>query len=157
MILFLCIVCYFCLGRASFITEPLNRTVKTGSTVTFLWIYEDTREWIEKGELFLHIGGNDFLLFKVNPNDNTSAVFHPMYKVGYLKRVNITVPEPLKFSRVSAQMVLSNVTTDYTGFYSFKIIDFGGTAWISNVSLYVTGKFHMFLFFYFVNNDLLIR
>ena len=111
-----------------------------------MWIYEDTREYIEKGELSLHIGGNDSLLFRVNPNDNTSAVFEPMNRVGYLNRVNITIPEPLKLSRVTAQMRLSNVTTADTGFYSFKIFDLLGSPVISNVSLYVTGKFHFFLF-----------
>ena len=117
-----------------------------------MWIYEDTREYIEKGELSLHIGGNDSLLFRVNPNDNTSAVFKPMNRVGYLKRVNITIPEPLKLSRVSAQMRLSNVTIADTGFYSFKIFDLLESPVISNVSLYVTGKFHFFLFI--MNNNL---
>ena len=129
--------------------------MKTGSTVTFLWIYEDTREYIEKGELSLHIGGNDSLLFRVNPNDNTSAVFEPTNRVGYLKRVNITIPEPLKLSRVSAQMRLSNVTTADTGFYSFKIFDLVESPVISNVSLYVTGKFHFFLFIMNNNNFVL--
>ena len=128
-----------CLGQPRFLNKPKDMVITTGSTVTMLWDYEDPDEFIEKGEIFRHIQGENFLMFKINPNDNASAIFG---EKEYLKRVNITVPVPLKLSRISAQMVLSNVTTADTGFYSFKVsrLSQSGLPSLSNVSLYVTGR-----------------
>ena len=134
-----CIVYYDSLG-AHFIAKPSDKIVKTGSTVTFVWIYETTGEIIEKGELMTHINGNDSILFKVIPPDSKIFV-----RDEYLKRVNITIPVALSDSRVSAQMVLSNVTTADTGFYSFKVLVVGKPGDLSNVSLYVTGRFNFFV------------
>ena len=52
-----CIVYYDSLG-AHFIAKPSDKVVKTGSTVTFVWIYESTGEIIEKGELMTHINSH---------------------------------------------------------------------------------------------------
>lgn len=107
--------------------------------MTFVWIYEDTGDDIDHGEIITHIGGNNSLLFKVDPNTNSTGIFGTKE---YLKRVNITIPVPLKLSLISARMVLSNVTTADTGFYSFKVIGLVNAGNLSNVSLYVTERPH---------------
>ena len=148
--------CILCLpiGTAHFRAEPSDKIVKTGSTVTFVWIYEDTGEDIDHGEIITRIGGNNSLLFKVDPNTNSTGIFGTKE---YLKRVNITIPVPLKLSLISARMVLSNVTTADTGFYSFKVIGLVHAGNLSNVSLYVTGRFHLLLILHFISNNLLIH
>jgi hypothetical protein len=134
-------------GITHFLAQPSDQVVKTGSTVKFVWIYEDTGKLIARGEIMTHLGGNHSLLFKVNPNDNTTKTFG---EPEYLKRINITVPTPFKLSCVSAQMVLSNVTTVDTGFYSFKVVGIATPGNLSNVSLYVTGRLH---FIFHIIND----
>lgn len=113
-----------------------NLINKTGCTVTFIWICEDTNKHIEKGELFSHIGGDNSLLFKVNPNTNILSAFDNK------TRIDITLAVPLSLSTVSVKMVLNDITTDDTGYYSFKVFSVisDDMAKTSNVSLYVTGN-----------------
>ena len=123
---------------ADFIDKPDDMMVaKTGSNVIFVWIYGGDNEPIEKGEIWRHIDGHDSLLFKVDPTNKKTQTFG---KAEYKKRVNITVPAPFKSSNVSAKMVLFNISTVDTGFYSFKVFPVAKPAILSNVSLYVTGR-----------------
>lgn len=122
---------------AQFLTQPSRyNVIKTGSIATFEWIYQDPDRMIRNAQIFSHIGGRETLLFRTTPDENSS---NPFGDDEIKKRVKITLPVPLQLTVVSARMLISNVTTADTGFYSFEVNGISNPGNLSNVSLYVTG------------------